>query len=579
MSANVNKGFSWSSKCPGLPPIENIYSLPKYSFQYFFREIKGVKGVFWALTCGAAVSTLLKFNAVFIISQILSNIQAISGSELLEFYLPLTLGSLLGAELIDFFVRKYGEALPSVFSDYNTQRFFRTLISWNSAKLTNFSKERLNRIVSRYFGHVSGFLNSWTWSIPRHATSLTITLIILGYQNLWIFAAALIYMALFLTMSFSLSRKFAPYVMSMSQANLAFGTKVDSLVLQLNILRRLKLGGFFSDTVADQLNKSWSTLHALRTFHARRWLLQLSIYDGFQIFTIFYGAYQVKLGELPLGYLLLLKWSFDRLSDVLIFCIEYYVTFVQQEEDAKILFKTLKELEPQPQSEIDKIELSRFGQIFLKDIEVEFPKKDETGTIKITIPSLQLKRGEKVGIIGPSGSGKSTILGILQNSLNFSGEYLVDGRRILPGVSQINGYSQVTSSDPLFKLSALENIVLGRAVSDERLSKILQGTEVAEFLSDLRGEVGSFNFHLSTGQEQRIRLARGLVEDAEVFLLDEAFSGLDSALKNKVIEFVNKELASKTVIVVSHDKDDFKFVERMFCVKDGSLVPVASEKR
>lgn len=572
IESSKNKDFRWAEKCPELPPIEGVLSLPKYAYQYFFREIKGVRRIFWALTIASVVSALLKFFSVYVISRLLSNIPSISINDLYTFYLPLGLGGLLAAEGIDFFVRKYGEALPAVFADYNTQRFFRTIINWNSAKLTNFSKEKLSRIVGRYFGHVNGFLNSWTWSVPRHATTLSITLIILAYQNAWIFLAALIYMALFLTMAFSLSRKFAPYVANMSHANFAFGTKVDSMVLQLNVLRRLKLGDFFATTVAKQLDYSWTTLHALRVFHARRWLLQLTIYNVFQMLSIFYGAYQVKIGELPLGYLLLLKWSFDRLSDVLIFCIEYYVYFVQQEEDSRILFKTLKDLAPAPQSETDLIELSRFGQINLKDISIEFPKKDDSGTLRISVPRLCVKRGDKLGIKGPSGSGKSTILGLLQNGIHYAGDYLVDGRRVSPALTQIFGVSQTTSGDPLFKLSVLDNIVLGRPVSKEKLDRILEGTKVSEFMTDFEAEIGSMNLHLSTGQEQRVRLARGLLEEAEVFLLDEAFSGLDAGLKSQVIEFVKSELADKTVIVVSHDPEDFQIVDKVYELRDGVLV-------
>jgi ABC-type bacteriocin/lantibiotic exporter with double-glycine peptidase domain len=568
-----SKKFSWSDRCPGLPPIDGVLELPKYSFQYFFKEIKGVKLVFWLLTLGSVVSTLFKFFAVYVISQLLSNIQTISLTSLYSFYLPLALGALLAAEFVDFFIRKYGEALPAVFADYNTQRFFRTLIGWNSAKLTNFSKEKLTRIVGRYFGHVSGFLGGWTWSVPRHATTLTITLSILAYQNHWIFLAALIYMALFLTMAFALSRKFAPYVRDMSNANFAFGAKVDSMVLQLNLLRRLKLGDFFADTVAKQLDYSWTTLHALRIFHARRWLLQLTIYNTFQILTIFYGAYQVKIGELPLGFLLLLKWAFDRLSDVLIFCIEYYVYFVQQEEDSKILSKTLHDLAPALQSDTDVVDLGNFGQINLKNISIDFPKKDGSGLINISIPQLMIKRGDKIGIKGPSGSGKSTILGLLQNGISYSGEYLIDGHRVAPTQTQIFGISQTTSGDPLFKLSVLDNIVLGRPVTKEKIERVLAGVKVSDFMTDLNAEVGAMTFHLSTGQEQRVRLARGLLEDAELFLLDEAFSGLDASLKSQVIQFVESELADKTVIVVSHDPEDFQFMDKIFELRDGRLAP------
>ncbi|MDK4685489.1 ABC transporter ATP-binding protein [Kingella negevensis] len=199
--------------------------------------------------------------------------------------------------------------------------------------------------------------------------------------------------------------------------------------------------------------------------------------------------------------------------------------------------------------------------------------------------NLNIKAGEKVGLIGRSGAGKSTIVNLL---LRFyepqSGQIVIDGQNV-NDVTQESLRAKiglVTQDTSLLHRSVRENIIYGRPdASDEEMFQAATKAEAADFipqLSDAKGRtgydahVGERGVKLSGGQRQRIAIARVMLKDAPILLLDEATSALDSEVEAAIQESLDKMMDGKTVIAIAHRLSTIAAMDRLIVLDKGRIV-------
>ena len=199
--------------------------------------------------------------------------------------------------------------------------------------------------------------------------------------------------------------------------------------------------------------------------------------------------------------------------------------------------------------------------------------------------NLNVKAGEKVGLIGRSGAGKSTIVNLL---LRFyepqSGTISIDGQNI-NGITQESLRAQiglVTQDTSLLHRSVRDNIIYGRPdATDEDMFQAARRAEAADFiplLSDAKGRtgydahVGERGVKLSGGQRQRIAIARVMLKDAPILLLDEATSALDSEVEAAIQESLDKMMDGKTVIAIAHRLSTIAAMDRLIVLDKGRIV-------
>ena len=181
---------------------------------------------------------------------------------------------------------------------------------------------------------------------------------------------------------------------------------------------------------------------------------------------------------------------------------------------------------------------------------------------------LEVKAGEWVGITGPSGVGKSTLVHLVQRLLDPDGGTVEVGgistRRIRREVLQ-QRVGLVPQEGPLLDLSLEENITLGRHFSPEHLKNIMELCGLGEFAHDrggLRLEVGSRGQRLSAGQRQRVYLARVLVNNPGVLILDEGTSHLDRDTERQFLQALRRA-GPRTVILISHHSSALAMTDRV----------------
>ena len=209
----------------------------------------------------------------------------------------------------------------------------------------------------------------------------------------------------------------------------------------------------------------------------------------------------------------------------------------------------------------------------------------ESGKPLLNSFNLNIKAGEKVGLIGRSGAGKSTIVNLL---LRFyepqSGAIKIDGQNV-NDVTQESLRAQiglVTQDTSLLHRSVRENIIYGRPnATDEEMFQAALKAEAADFipqLSDAKGRtgydahVGERGVKLSGGQRQRIAIARVMLKDAPILLLDEATSALDSEVEAAIQQSLDKMMDGKTVIAIAHRLSTIAAMDRLIVLDKGRIV-------
>ncbi|UGY09434.1 ABC transporter ATP-binding protein [Phyllobacterium pellucidum] len=203
--------------------------------------------------------------------------------------------------------------------------------------------------------------------------------------------------------------------------------------------------------------------------------------------------------------------------------------------------------------------------------------------------SLDIRPGEKIGVVGRSGAGKSTLVNLLLRFYDLeSGRILIDGQDISK-VSQDSlraNIGMVTQDTSLLHRSVRDNVLYGRPdASDELMRQAVCNAQADGFIEELtdpkgrRGfeaHVGERGVKLSGGQRQRVAIARVMLKDAPILIMDEATSALDSEVEAAIQDNLYRLMQGKTVIAIAHRLSTIAALDRLVVMDKGKIVESGS---
>ena len=217
---------------------------------------------------------------------------------------------------------------------------------------------------------------------------------------------------------------------------------------------------------------------------------------------------------------------------------------VYEEEEAKLIKQSGDIL-------IENLSYSKTSKLILKDINIDISK------------------GEKVIITGPSGSGKSTLLKILMKFYNdYEGKITINGHNI-KAVDPCISY--ISQNEKIFSDTIYNNIVLDNS---NDLNKVVELCHLDELIDSNLGYnkvIEEDGFNISGGQKQRIVLARTLLKDFEILLIDEGMNQIDINLERKILKKIFNVYKDKTIIIVSHRLENLDLFDRLITIEKGII--------
>src|SRR2546425_10815762 len=235
------------------------------------------------------------------------------------------------------------------------------------------------------------------------------------------------------------------------------------------------------------------------------------------------------------------------------------------------------DIEPDIQDRPDAIEAASLkGAIMFQDVSFDYGDgKDVLREI-----SFAASPGQRVALVGASGAGKSTIVSLILRLYEpQDGAILIDGVNIkrYRRESLRRQIGLVLQQSILFGASIRENIAYGRP--EASLEQIVAAAEVAkadEFIRELEDGydtvIGERGATLSGGQQQRIAIARALIRDAPILILDEPMTGLDVESEAKVREALDRLMAGKTCLIITHDLQSVENADQVLVLEEGRII-------
>lgn len=290
------------------------------------------------------------------------------------------------------------------------------------------------------------------------------------------------------------------------------------------------------------------------------------------------------LGVLPVGLYLVNKGSLTPekfitciiLSAGLITPLVVAFSYMDDISKMNVIFGEATEiLERDEMQRPDKLtEKPKGSDIVLSNVKFSYKDKEILHGI-----NMEIKQGEVSAIVGPSGSGKSTIARLIDSLWDVDEGKITYGGvdiRNLPLDYYTSQISYVAQDNYLFDMSIKDNIRLGKKnATDEEVINAAKATGCHDFIMGLEHgyetEVGSAGGHLSGGERQRICIARAMLKNAPVVIMDEATAYTDPENEALVQESVAKLVSGRTLIVIAHRLSTIKNADKIFVVNDGNI--------
>lgn len=362
-----------------------------------------------------------------------------------------------------------------------------------------------------------------------------------------------------------------------SKQNSIFTTRIKDIFSGYEVIKSYNI----VDNMTEEFLDENSTVENLKfkANHIQGISQAVSMFLGImsQISTIALGGYFLIKGQLTVGTL----FAVVQLANGICWPITWIVSKVTLVKGMKEVNSKLLGIINEAEENKDTVKLESFKKdIELKDITFAYGE-DRNALDGL---SISFEKDKKYAIVGRSGSGKSTLLKLLLGYYDdFDGEIVLDGYNYekLDKNSINNQMSIIHQNVYMFDKTLKENIILGKDFNDKVLEKALGNSGVNEFLDilpkGLDSKIGENGNNLSGGQKQRVAIARSLIQNTPILLLDEGTSALDSKTAFE-IEDTLLNIEDLTVITVTHKLIDsiLKRYDEIIVMDNGNVVEKGS---
>lgn len=475
------------------------------------------------------------------------------------------LGDVMAVRLRSILSRNYFEKLLRL-----PQRYF-------DSELTGTIISRLQRSITE----TTGFLNMFANNFLPMLLSLAAALVIIGWYSWWLALLLLAVYPLFTWLTAITSKRWQRLEREKNAEFDIAGGRFAEVAGQIRVVKSFvaerreldHFAGRYETTIA--LTKEQSAFwHRMDV--ARRGTLNL----------IFFGIYAIIFsltitGDFTLGVMVLLiqlvsmarqpvqSMSFlvDASQRAITGSRDYFQVMDAAVESAAVEADAPRPVEPSTAP----------GEPIVEFCDARFGYGDEVEVLKGV--SFDVRRGERVAFVGESGVGKTTLSSLLLGLYPLTGGRLVvDGRDVgsIP-LPELRAQVGVVFQDPsLFSGTIRENIAYGRPdASEDEIVEAARRAHAHGFIIGLPGgydaEIGERGVKLSGGQKQRIAVARALLKDAPILVLDEATSSLDSKAERLVQEGLDELMAERTTLIIAHRLSTISSVDRIITLADGRI--------
>jgi ATP-binding cassette, subfamily B, bacterial len=413
------------------------------------------------------------------------------------------------------------------------------------------------------------------WFLQTFVTFAVVLVLMLGLD--WELAlVVVVFMLPIAYFSFRFHEKYKPIARRLQDQQGDLTTIIEEMATGVRIIKAFGRMPLMQKRFEDQARLLRAT--SLEGIKARASLwTQLNFLPNLSLVAVLLlGGFHVVQGSLTIGgliafmnYVFMLTWPMDAIG--------YVLSMSEECQTASERLNEVLDSRPEIADRAGARDLDRCkGRIEFRGVGFKYPKSDEWVLRDL---NLVIEPGETVGIVGRTGSGKTTLAYLLPRLYDVAeGQVLLDGVDVRDlHLRSLRSHIGVAFEDPiLFSASVHENLVMGRpVVSDEELKRAIDVAQ-AGFVWDLpwglETRVGEQGYTLSGGQRQRLALARAVLGDPPVLVLDDPLSSVDVHTEAVIEQSLARVLEGVTALLVVHRPSTLALADRVALVDSGKVV-------
>ena len=557
------------------------------SIKQILQLTRGMRGIFVVITVTSILSALIALVQPFIIkfaTDWVTNI--VSGSATFDWMMVgVFAGAAIATAIIGAIISDvggyFGDQL-SIRTRYQlSTKYYEHLLGLPQKYYDNEVTGKIINRLSRAITDVTNFLQFFANNLLQMLLTIALTLVILAAYSwqLAVLFVALIPLGIYLT-----ARTSGSWQELESRKNKHFDTAsgrfaevvaqmrlVKSFNTQSNELRAFNKQMRQMIPLTARQSRQWHTMNALRTG-------VFGVINGLILGVLFYETAKgnFTIGDMAMLITLVAQVSFPIRN--LSFFVDSYQRAAANSRDYLDAFKET----PEPKDEARDVLAVGEGKIEYRD--VNFTYGDNKKVLHDI--SFTLEAGKKMALVGESGGGKTTLSNLLMSLYTpDSGEVLIDGQDVtkVSRRSVREAIATVFQDAALFSGTIKENIAYARPDATE--AEIMAAAKAAnahefilKFDKGYNTEIGERGIKLSGGQRQRISIARALLKDAPILVLDEATSSLDSKAEHEVQEALDRLMKHRTTLIIAHRLSTIAGVDTIVTLKDGRIDEIGTPK-
>ena len=468
-----------------------------------------------------------------------------------------------------------GDLMSVKLQQYLSQRYYEHILSLPQQYFdTELSGKIINR-MNRGINQISNFMQMVSNNFLQFLFSTVLSLIVVAYFSWQVALMLLVLYPIFVWLTARTSSKWREYQKVINEeqdiASGRFAESVGQVRVVKSFLQEARELAFFGkryDKVVETTRPQSKLWH--RQDIVRRAVLNIIFFAVFA-----YIFVETARGKYSIGTMVLLV-QYAGLIRIPIFSISFLVDQTQRAiSNTKDFFEvmdTKPELADRPDAK--KLKVTK-GEIKFND--VAFGYDDETLVLKKV--NFTIRPDTKAALVGESGEGKTTLTNLLLRLYDVKGGAItIDGQNV-GDVAQasLRGSIGVVFQEPaLFSGTIRENITYGRPnASEQEVIAAAKAANADEFIRKFEKgydtEIGERGLKLSGGQKQRIAIARALLKDAPILILDEATSSLDSKSEHLVQEALEHLMKGRTTLIIAHRLSTIQNVDQIITLQGGHV--------
>ncbi len=471
---------------------------------------------------------------------------------------------------------RVGDHLAGELRKFLTEKFYDKVLTLPQSYFDSEISGKIVNQLNRGIVTIQGLFNSWTnFILPMFLQSL-FTIIVMARFSLTIASFTFALFPIYLILSYISAKKWGLEEVRKNKIEDYTRGRITEVISNIKLVKSFNNEQGEFKTVSSNLNDVKKIYAKQSTaFHIYDFTRNLSLQIILLIVNIivFNDAFQ---GKLSVGDMVLILTLFTQARRPL-FAMSFILTNIQTAESGSKEFFEVLELSSKENH------TAQQNAPKIKDPIIEFRNvsfKYEKSEMVLNDVNFVIKKGEKVALVGRSGVGKSTIVNlILKFYEQTSGEIFLKNKNYKKLTHNFirNNIALVFQENELFSSTIKENVVYGSLnVSKGRIIKALKDANAWDFVQKLsqgiESEVGERGVRLSGGQKQRIQIARAILKDSPILILDEATSSLDAQSEREVQAALENLMKNRLVIIIAHRFSTIQNVDKILVVDNGRIV-------